>query len=428
MKKSFLLLGLFVLPALAVENNAPKKVLQIPVEITSKVFFEKPKEEVPKRIALKEEFGEISADKVGLLYPKELFIPKEKLQIDPFPLSCGEPDYKKLYAEAVLDFNSSKFKEAKETFLELLYRFPNNPYSFKAKYYLGVIAFKEGDYKKAYKIFKELCQTPINWVWKNYSCANAVISGVWIGIKDYKSASFSTFWYNYLLWLDGKLSDNEFAAKLNCKDLDEPYRGYCVYLKVFLNPFQNEARLKGDYKNSVELKKAILSFISGRTEKLKPSQISRFINDPVYGTDFEFFYIYYLVSVGDYDTALSYLPDLYAKDPQKALKLAEIVAAQGIDWAERVLNVIPDRAIERIYLTELYNGGFYEKVLKQAPKYGFYRLAAYAAYKLGKNREALLYLKKVKNKNETDFNQFKNFYDTTQFKIIINDQLKKTDF
>jgi len=34
----------------------------------------------------------------------------------------------------------------------------------------------------------------------------------------------------------------------------------------------------------------------------------------------------------------------------------------------------------------------------------------------------------LNNNNETDFNQFKNFYDTSQFIIIINDQLKKTDF
>jgi len=31
----------------------------------------------------------------------------------------------------------------------------------------------------------------------------------------------------------------------------------------------------------------------------------------------------------------------------------------------------------------------------------------------------------LNDKNETDFNQFKNFYDSTQFDIIINDQLKK---
>ncbi len=34
----------------------------------------------------------------------------------------------------------------------------------------------------------------------------------------------------------------------------------------------------------------------------------------------------------------------------------------------------------------------------------------------------------LNDKNETDFNQFKNFYDTAQFDIIINDQLKETDF
>lgn len=34
----------------------------------------------------------------------------------------------------------------------------------------------------------------------------------------------------------------------------------------------------------------------------------------------------------------------------------------------------------------------------------------------------------LNNKNETDFNQFKNFYDSTQFDIIINDQLKHTEF
>ncbi len=34
----------------------------------------------------------------------------------------------------------------------------------------------------------------------------------------------------------------------------------------------------------------------------------------------------------------------------------------------------------------------------------------------------------LNEKNETDFNQFKNFYDTAQFDIIINDQLKGVDF
>jgi hypothetical protein len=34
----------------------------------------------------------------------------------------------------------------------------------------------------------------------------------------------------------------------------------------------------------------------------------------------------------------------------------------------------------------------------------------------------------LNDKNETDFNQFKNFYDSSQFKIIINDQIRQTDF
>jgi len=34
----------------------------------------------------------------------------------------------------------------------------------------------------------------------------------------------------------------------------------------------------------------------------------------------------------------------------------------------------------------------------------------------------------LNDKNETDFNQFKNFYDTAQFDIIINNQLKQTNF
>ncbi len=34
----------------------------------------------------------------------------------------------------------------------------------------------------------------------------------------------------------------------------------------------------------------------------------------------------------------------------------------------------------------------------------------------------------LNDNNETDFNQFKNFYDSSQFDIIINDQLKETDF
>ena len=34
----------------------------------------------------------------------------------------------------------------------------------------------------------------------------------------------------------------------------------------------------------------------------------------------------------------------------------------------------------------------------------------------------------LNDKNETDFNQFKNFYNSSRFNIIINDQLKDSDF
>jgi hypothetical protein len=227
-------------PWTAPAPEPPKKVFQIPVEITSSYFVEKPKERVPKKFPVKPAVR-LSAGKVGLVYPSEIYIPQEKIKAERGFFSCGAPSDRELYAQGVELFNKGELKRAEEKFLSLLYRYSSSPFAIKAKYYLGVIAFKKGEYERAYAIFKNLCQSPYNFAWKKFACYNAVIAGLYIGKKDYQAAQAHPFWKNLLLWLDSKIDDYTFYQRLNCQTLEEPYRGYCLYLKAFLNPSQTVA-------------------------------------------------------------------------------------------------------------------------------------------------------------------------------------------
>ena len=381
------------------QQGVPKKEFKIPVEVTTRYFVEKPVEEPPKKLPLEVKV-ELSASKIGLVYPKEIYIPHEKVKVESSFFSCGQPSDKELYAKAVSAFNKKDFKSAEALFLELLYKYPNSPYALKAKYYLGVIAFLEGNYRKAYRIFKELCQSPYNFEWKKFACYNAVIAGLHIGVHDLKAASSHPFWHHYLLWLEGKEDDYTLSRSLNCSTLEEPYRNYCYYLRSFLNPSSEGVNLPPYYRRSLELRKALLELLGGR--RIDPAKVRAFISDPRYGTDFEYFYTYYLISWGDYKRAIRYLADLARRDPKRAVKLAELLVARAPQLGPQVLSVVNAPEVWEVYLTALYNLGKDRYVLKYAPSLGLYRLAGYAAYRLGDYERAALYLKRVKNKNRTD--------------------------
>ncbi|HIC08802.1 MAG TPA: tetratricopeptide repeat protein [Aquificales bacterium] len=396
-----LVLGFSLSPLWGLENgNPPKKVFQIPIEVKQKTFIPKPVEEVPKQLPLKVGV-EINAQKVGLVYPKEIFIPHERVKPQGGGFfSCGAPSDKALYSQAVELFNRGDLRGAEAKFLELLYKYPNSPFTLKAKYYLGVIAFEEGDYAKAYRIFKELCNSPYRCAWKRFACYNAVISGLYIGKHDFEAARSNPFWEHFLLWLEGKEDDQTFLGHLNCQSLELPYRNYCLYLRAFLNPSFTGNSLPPYYLHSLELRKALLSMLSGRT--VSPDKVAKFISDPKYGTDFEYFYTYYLINWGEFQKAISYLRDLYKKAPRKAEKLAQLIVATNPLLGPEVISAVNTPSVWKVYLTALYNRGNYRYVLRYAPQLELYRLAAYAAYALGDYADAVKYLYKIENRNPTD--------------------------
>ncbi|HIQ26426.1 MAG TPA: tetratricopeptide repeat protein [Aquifex aeolicus] len=395
----FALLSLSPTPLVAQSQNPPKKVFQIPLEITSYYFVEKPKEKVPKKFPVKPSVR-LSAGKVGLIYPKEIFVPHEKVKRERGFFSCGKPSDKELYSTAVELFNKGELKGAKEKFVSLLYRFPSSPFTLKAKYYLGVIAFKEGDYEKAYKIFKNLCQGEFPFSWKKFACYNAVISGLYIGKRDYKAASSHPFWKHFLLWLDGKEDDYSFYKKLNCKTLEVPYKHYCEYLTAFINPSKPLSGLPSSYLQSLKVRELLLSLLSGRP--VDPQRIQRYIKDPKWGTELEYFYTYYLINWGYYKEALEYIKDLYRKDRKKALELAKLLVIQRPEMALQVLNTVSEPQVWKVYLRQLYNRSNYGAVLRYAPNILLYRLAGYSAYLLGDYEKTALYLGRLENRNETD--------------------------
>ncbi|RTZ69488.1 MAG: hypothetical protein DSZ30_02445 [Aquificaceae bacterium] len=395
----FAVLSLSPTPLVAQSQETPKKVFQIPLEITSSYFVEKPKEEVPKKFPVKPSIR-LSAGKVGLIYPKEVFVPHEKLKREGGFFSCGEPSDRELYTTALELFNKGDLKGAKGKFISLLYRYGSSPFTLKSKYYLGVIAFKGGEYERAYTIFKNLCQGEYPFSWKKFACYNAVISGLYIGRRDYQSASSHPFWKHFLLWLDGKEDDYSFYGKLNCQTLEVPYRNYCNYLKAFINPSQPPNGLSSDYLQSLKVREILLSLLSGRS--VDPQKVKRYIRDPKWGIYLEYLYTYYLINWGYYENALGYIKDLYRKDRKKAVDLAKLLVVHRPELATRVLETISDPQVWEVYIKQLYNRGEYRAVLHYAPNLLLYRLAGYSAYLLGDYEKTALYLGRLRDKNETD--------------------------
>ena len=387
------------------QNNPQKgtKVITIPVEVTSKVFYPKPQEEVPDKFPV-EVNPEVDTHKVALIYPKEIYKPQEEVKVESSFFSCGKPKAKTLYAEGVKAFQKGDYQKTKAYLLRLINEYPQSPYSIKARYYLGYIAFVEGNFKQAYETFKNLCQLPYNFAWKTYACYNTVISGLYIGIHDKKAAAISDFWSNYLNWLEGKISDEEFYRSLHCETLEQPYRIYCIYLKQYLNPSDTTAQLPPYYQRSLEIRKIVLKLLSGSFANADASTLRTLLNTSRYGEDLTYYYTLYLINNGNYDRALNLIETLKERNSKKALELAKTLASLSSQYAYQLLKLFPQsKELWEIYLKELYNLKNYTAVVQYASSFGLYRLAGYAAYKLGRYDLAAQYISKVWNKNIEDY-------------------------
>ncbi len=377
------------------------KVFHIPVKVLSRAYIPKFKEKVPKTVPI-EVSVVLNAEKVGLYYPKEIFKPDERVKKRRGLFSCGGPEAEEIYYSAVSYFKKGNFAKAEGKFKKLIYLYPEHPLVLKAKYYLGYIYFQRGNYKKAYEIFKELGKIPYTFSWKKFAKYNAVISGLYLGIKDYEAAQSHEFWRLYLDWLSGKVGDSA-VYSYDCNKLEIPYRNYCLYLKAFINPSIAESQIPPEYRKSVEVRRLISSLLSGSFTGQNLNELKKYFNLPDYGVDVEYIYIYYLLNYGRFNEALPLIVELYGKNPEKGLELAKLYASRSLERTREILRYINAPELWKLYIKELYNLGRYSEVLNLAPKYGLYKLAAYSAYKLGKYDIAAKYFAKAETLTENDY-------------------------
>ena len=371
------------------------RLFKIPVRVTSNLFLPKYRENFNISFALPKISPPTVPSKLGLVLPSEIYKPSEKVKSESGFFSCGQSGDKELYARGVEAFNSRNYDKAEEYFERLLAEYPSSPYTLKAAYYLGYIEFKKGDYAKALQTFKNLCENPYSFPWKRYACYNAIISALKLG--DYTTAESLSrdypFWHSFVLWLEGKVSTDDLERNLNCDRLEEPYKGYCLYLKAYLNPTEG-VEVPDVYKTSVELKKILSEAGSGKT--LSSSEVEKYLNNPSLAGQLLSVYIYNLIEKGNYGEALRWLERLNSLDREKAIPLAIFLIERAPWLGDRVLSVVRNRNVAEVYAEMLYNGGDYRKVLRLAKEYDLPKLGALAAYQLGDYRLSLNFLSRLK--------------------------------
>ncbi len=386
-----------------------EQLFKIPVRLHSELFLPKYVEPLNYRFETPQVAPPTVPSKTGLVLPQELYKPKEEIK-GGGGFSCGQPGDRGLYARGVEAFNSGDYEKAKQYFERLLAEYPSSPYTLKAAYYLGYIAFKEGNYAKAYEIFKNLCENPYTFPWKKYACYNAIISALKLGKLSEAEALARPypFWHSFVLWLQNRIADGELLQNLNCQQLEEPYKNYCLYLRAYLNPSE-KVNLPPQYAKSVELKKVLTA--AGGGQYLSPELVERYLNTPL-GTKILEIYTYGLIERGDYQNALRWLTELYRRDKNAARTLAIYLIEKNPAYGGEVLRVVPDREVAKVYAEVLYNGGNYQKALELAQRYGFYKVGGFAAYKLGNYSLSAELLSKVPVK------------DREVYRILLEDYLR----
>jgi tetratricopeptide (TPR) repeat protein len=408
LKKWGLTLSVFLLAASPFAAEAQSAVkppeFSIPVKLTGRIFLPKPAESVPRGFSPPVAFRGYLSGKAALVYPSEIYKPRERVKPEEGEgfFSCGRSDAKTLYAEAVRAFSRGDYRRSEELFEKLLAEYPSSPYTLNAAYYLGYIAFKEGNYEKAFNTFKNLCLSPYAFSWKDYACSAAVVSALKLGrVDEALSLAKSPFWKNYLLWLEGKLSDGEFESSLNCEGLPALERTYCVYVKDYLSG-KVDKNLPAPYVRSLVLKHFWLEVQRGQTppveeiEKLLKEEGKKVV--PLAEAT-----VYRLIENGEPQRALELLFLLKNLDPKGATRLAALLAYRYPSFGKELLRLFPSKKVAAAYAEALYNEGRYREALAVARRFDLPRIGAYAAYRVGRFDEVVKFLSREKEKGEADY-------------------------
>ncbi len=381
MLKPIRLFSLLLLAALALAQQTITKEFDVKVELTGKLYEEKPKLSPPNYLPIPQA-RELDLSYMVLEAPKSM----EFVQIEPIKksgVSCGEPKDALSYRLGVDYYLQGKYDLAEEE-LGKVVLMPNSAFGPMAEYVLGIIAYSKGQKERALELFKNSCS--FTHMYKEPACeAYYALSLI---LKGSVPENQKDLWKAVKAIKEGKP-----ANLLSCDNV--VFVQYCQYVSDFIKGREHLL-----YRDSTRLRSGILAYFGGDLKRAK--ELFKEYSSP--GRPYRDVALYYL-SLIDYKEgrekeALKYASILESINPYLSKELYALISEKDVYLSRLTYTLTKDvKFLEKAGIIA-YNSGDYALALRSFLEAGNTRYAVYSAINMGDYKKVLDLLKDKKKDRE----------------------------
>ncbi len=383
MWKLIRLFSLFVLVAFALSQQISKE-FDINVELTGRVFEEKPKMMPPEKLPMPTT-KELDLSYALLEAPRTMeFAPVKPVEKDS-GISCGEPKDALSYRLGVDYYLKGRYNLAEEELGKVLL-VANSPFKPMAEYVLGLIAYSKDQKTRALELFRNSCafshmyQKP---ACEAYYALHFILRGSVPENKD-------NLWQAVRSIKEGKLE------KPQCKEA--VFSQYCQYVVDFV-----EGRENLQYKDSTALRSAVLQYSAGKLHQAK----AVFSAYSAPGRPFRDIALYYLALIeykeGKPESAFRHTSVLESINPRLAGELYALMSQRDVYLARMTYQLTKNPRFLEMAGVIAYNAGDYALALHNFLEAGNIRYAVYSALRMDDYRRVISLLDSKRDKDKEDY-------------------------
>ncbi len=362
-----------------------KESISLPVKVVGRLLEEKPRLLPPEKLSISRDFSYLDLSK-DLLEPPR-FIEEANIEPPKEGQGCGEPKDRVLYRAGLRYYLKGKYDRAESKLLDLL-SLQSSAFRPQAEYVLGLIYARTNRMEEALRFFKDSCS----------------------GVHPFREASCEAY-YALSFALTGKPPETEspdlwkkvYIAKVEGR-FETPrcdqtvFTDYCSYFTDFV-----EGRVKEEYKESTELRRAILLIQRGSLREAKEILLRH--STPL--SRYREVALYYLgviaLKEGNREEAYKLASLLEISKPEYSRSLYVALSSEDVAFSNIAYRLTGSKEVLRNSGILSYNAGRYGIAYAQFLKAGDYLLAAWSAFREGDYWRAYESLRKVKGKEREHY-------------------------
>ncbi len=383
MWKPIRLFSLLLLVVFALAQQISKE-FDINVELTGKVFEEKPKLIPPEKLPMPQT-RELDLSSELLEVPKFMEFAPVKPVEKGGGISCGEPKDALSYRLGVDYYLKGRYSLAEEE-LSKVVLIPNSPFKPMAEYVLGIIAYSKDQKPKALELFRSSCQFSHMYqkpACEAYYALHFILrgsvpenrDGLWQAVKSIK---------------EGRMQEPDCSNAV--------FSQYCGYVADFVRGQENVL-----YKDSTTLRSAIVRYFSGNLQGAKET----FSLYSAPGSPYRDIALYYLALIeykeGKGEEAFRYAGILDSLNQRLASELYALLSEKDVYLSRLTYTITKNpHFLEKAGIIA-YNAGDYSLALLNFLEAGNVRYAVYSAVKMGDYRRVISLLENKRGKDKEDY-------------------------